>query len=95
MNKVAPRAYSVRRKLTSASGQRNECCACHEYFAKNKTFASHRIGKFGWNKVKNTRRCLTPDEMKAKGYTKNEDDYWITPATKDGAEYFKQLRAKT
>jgi len=75
--------------LTLASGQRCECCACHEYFNKNVTFEAHRVGSFG---AKNTRRCLTIEEMKRMGFTKTQDDYWLALISEKSKEYFKKRR---
>ena len=44
-----------RRKLR---GDRNQCCACDEYFNSSSAFDQHRTGSFN-----GTRRCLTVVEM--------------------------------
>jgi len=85
--KSPKKGLHIRRKLTPASGQRCECCACHEYFNKNYTFDAHRVGSFG---AKNTRRCLTVKEMEDRGFTKTQDDYWLAPITEKDKEYFKK-----
>lgn len=55
--------------------QRNQCQGCKQYFNSNKAFDKHRTGKHGVN-----RRCLTPEEMTAKGMLVNKDGFWITEA---------------
>ena len=55
------------------SGDRNQCQGCKEYFNSIKAFERHRIGEFGVD-----RRCRTPDEMIARGYSKNKYGFWIT-----------------
>ena len=53
--------------------QRNQCQGCKQYFNSNGAFDKHRTGKHGVD-----RRCMTPDEMIAKGMSKNKKDMWIT-----------------
>ena len=55
------------------SGQRNQCRGCNEYFKSNLAFDKHRTGNHGHD-----RRCLTIDEMLAKGMVKNARGFWIT-----------------
>ena len=55
--------------------QRNQCQGCKQYFNSNAAFDKHRVGKHGLN-----RRCLTPDEMTAKGMMVNHAGFWITEA---------------
>lgn len=55
------------------SGQRNQCQGCKQYFNSNTSFEVHRTGKHGVD-----RRCMTPDEMKAKGMLINKAGFWIT-----------------
>ena len=59
------------------TGNRNQCQACKEYFNSNSPFDKHRTGTYGVN-----RRCLTPDEMLAKGMLKNDAGFWITEKMK-------------
>lgn len=59
-------------KLT---GDRNQCQGCKEYFNSTFAFEKHRTGDFGKD-----RRCLTPDEMTAKGMSKNAAGFWISSA---------------
>lgn len=57
------------------SGDRNQCRGCGEFFNSTFAFDKHRTGDFGKN-----RRCLTPDEMRAKGMSKNAAGFWISAA---------------
>jgi hypothetical protein len=53
--------------------QRNQCQGCKQYFNSNTAFDWHRTGKYGVN-----RRCMTAEEMLAKGMSLNEAGFWIT-----------------
>lgn len=68
-------------KLT---GQRNQCRGCNEYFNSNYAFDKHRSGQHGHD-----RRCLTPNEMKAKGMSLNKSGFWIT-ASMTTADIFSE-----
>lgn len=57
------------------TGQRNQCRGCSQYFNSNTAFDKHRHGKVGHG-----RRCLTPEEMMAKGMSLNKAGFWITEA---------------
>ena len=52
------------------------CTICHETF--NGTYAGdmHRVGDHGVKTGPNRRRCLTVDEMEAKGMKRNRLGYW-------------------
>jgi hypothetical protein len=65
--------------MMKLTGSRNQCGACHQYFNSNSAFSQHRIGKHGED-----RRCLTPEEILAKGWTKNSAGFWIMEARPDG-----------
>lgn len=56
-------------KLT---GERNQCGACHQYFNSTSLFIKHRVGEHGKD-----RRCMTPAEMEAKGWKKNQAGFLI------------------
>jgi hypothetical protein len=60
-------------------GDRNQCPGCSEYFNSTHAFEKHRAGVFGVS-----RRCLTPDEMSAKGMAKNAAGFWIGSKMPDG-----------
>jgi hypothetical protein len=56
------------------TGNRNQCQGCKEYFNSNSPFDKHRTGTYGVN-----RRCLTPEEMIAKGmFEELLRGFWIT-----------------
>lgn len=57
-------------KLT---GQRNACPTCKLHFNGNAAFDKHRTGTFGID-----RRCMTIDEMTAKGMAQNATGWWVT-----------------
>lgn len=52
-------------------GDRNQCPACNEYFNSTHAFEKHRHGEYGID-----RRCLTADEMTAKGMHLGSDGFW-------------------
>jgi hypothetical protein len=47
---------------------------CGEYFNSTKAFDRHRTGAYALAQ----RRCLSPDEMRAKGMAKNAAGFWVT-----------------
>jgi hypothetical protein len=55
------------------TGQKNQCRGCSQYFNSNFAFDKHRVGNHGHN-----RRCLTTEEMIAKGMSLNKSGFWIT-----------------
>lgn len=57
-------------------GQRNQCGACREYFARNSGHAKHRVGSFS----EDTRRCLSVPEMEARGFTRAAGGFWRMPS---------------
>lgn len=60
---------STTRQLT---GARCRCPACGEHFNVVSTFDAHRTGGY------DARRCLTSDEMTARGWLRNDAGFWIT-----------------
>lgn len=48
---------------------------CCQSFASNYAGEKHRTGRYDAQ-----RRCLTPDELTAKGWTQDESGAWRTPA---------------
>jgi hypothetical protein len=62
----------------------NLCSGCNFNFASTSTHAAHRTGKF----ENGTRRCMTPEEMQARGWTKT-----IEPVTRyrEGKPYTDHL----
>jgi hypothetical protein len=53
------------------AGSRCQCTACNQYFNSTGTFDEHRIGPYS------NLRCLTTEQMTAKGWLVNEDGFWI------------------
>jgi len=49
---------------------------CGEHFNSTYAFDKHRTGP--WS----ARRCLSPDEMRAKGMVRNADGWWLSSASK-------------
>jgi hypothetical protein len=59
-------------KLT---GDRNQCQGCKTHFNSSFAFDKHRTGEHGKG-----RRCLSEDEMRAKGMCTNAAGFWISAA---------------
>lgn len=64
---------TLRFKVVGLTNDRNECPACDELFRSVSAFDKHRVGDYGKD-----RRCLTPEEMIAKGMAKNEAGFWVS-----------------
>ena len=47
-------------------GDRCRCRACGEYVNSTSAFDRHRVGAYDLTAPKHGRRCLTPDEMRAR-----------------------------
>lgn len=63
------------------TGRRCRCAACGDYFNSTSTFDRHRTGTFAPIGVwAHSRRCLAPDELQAKGWSRNEAGFWIERA---------------
>lgn len=66
-------------------GSRCQCAACGEFFSRPRAFDRHRVGSYAkQGEWRGDRRCLTPAEMMAKGWTRNPAGIWVTGAL-DGA----------
>jgi hypothetical protein len=50
-----------------------ECGECGQFFNTVNTFDMHRTGDYS----DGTRRCLTGDEMRARGWRVNPHGFWI------------------
>ena len=59
-------------------GNHNQCQGCKEYFNSTGAFDKHRTGKHGVD-----RRCMTTEEMIAKGFSLNAAGYWIASKMPD------------
>ena len=57
------------------SGNRCQCAACGEYFNSTSVFDRHRRGDYG--NPASPRRCLRPEEMEARGFSKNTKGFWV------------------
>jgi hypothetical protein len=55
------------------TGQRSLCRSCGLYFKSTAGFDKHRTGTHGVD-----RRCMTEDEMRAKGMARNGAGLWVT-----------------
>ncbi len=53
-------------------GKRCQCSACEQGFNRESTFNKHRVGVIGVD-----RRCLTVEEMKDRGWRKNDLGFWL------------------
>ncbi|MGQ0834974.1 MAG: FDXHR family putative zinc-binding protein [Gammaproteobacteria bacterium] len=54
------------------TGNRCRCSACGQHFNSVTVFDRHRTGSWP------DRRCLSPAEMSAKGWLRNDASFWIT-----------------
>jgi hypothetical protein len=65
------------------------CPECHQTFTGTSAGDKHRTGKHHIDKGSDRRRCMTVDEMTAKGMTQNVRGVWgsggRSPWSKDGA----------
>lgn len=52
-------------------GDRNQCAGCDELFNSTHAFEKHRTGEHGKD-----RRCMTRDEMLARGMVLGADGFW-------------------
>lgn len=80
---------------------KSTCGGCGQVFASIAAFDTHRTGSFGepiYRSSQNghsqhvcgytahTRRCLSEEEMQAKGMSRNERGWWMLPALLKGEE---------
>lgn len=60
------------------SGNRCACPTCGELFSRQRAFDRHRVGSYAKpGEYQHSRRCLTPDEMAARGWQINAAGFWI------------------
>lgn len=57
--------------MKTLTGDRNQCPTCKEYFNSTSAFDKHRTGDHGKD-----RRCITKDQMEAKGMILGSDGFW-------------------
>jgi len=50
-----------------------QCTECKHFFKSTFAFDKHRAGTHGAD-----RRCMSEDEMRAKGMDRNQAGYWIS-----------------
>ncbi len=65
------------------------CSQCHESFTSDWVFEHHRVGAY---EPRDQRRCLTPDEMTAKGWVQRST-FWGEPSANAPSHWGR--RAKT
>lgn len=65
-------------KKTITGHKAEHCPECHETSTRTKAGDKHRVGQPGVSEGPDRRRCLTPDEMRAKGMKSNKQGYWTT-----------------
>lgn len=63
--------------MNALSGKRCECAACGERFNSVSTFDRHRSGRLDHGEP---RRCATPAELSARGWSRNARGFWIERA---------------
>lgn len=62
------------RTTLTLRGDRNQCPGCGQLFNSTHAFELHRIGPH----ENNGRRCLTPNEMHAKGMRTVAGGWWVS-----------------
>lgn len=55
------------------NGDHNQCAGCGQYFNSSNAFDKHRTGEHAGG----NRRCLTADEMTARGMALNKTGWWV------------------
>lgn len=65
---------SISRRILA--GDHNQCPGCGEHFNSSSAFDRHRYGKHAGNLCK----CLTVDQMTAKGMVVDSGGWWIRSA---------------
>jgi hypothetical protein len=58
-------------------GDRCVCGGCGELFNSTYAHAKHRVGPYSPINKPETRRCLSVDQMLAKGMSRNSAGFWI------------------
>lgn len=75
------------RKAVKLRGKVSLCRTCGEVFTTPSTFDRHRVGKHDISAPHYGRRCLTPAEMLAGGFAKNQKDRWYRVNTRPARAY--------
>lgn len=73
------------------TGNRCKCPHCGEFFNSLSTFDRHRAGN--WENRGANRHCLRPEQLTAKGWSKNEAGFWVE-RRHDGVERVRQYRMR-
>lgn len=69
-----------------------KCPSCGKEFKSVSGFDGHRVGKY----IPDTRRCLTENELKSKGWYKDNRGWWRMPGHKpERFRIFKISQEKT
>src|SRR5688572_22197191 len=67
------------------TGCRCQCPVCGDYFGNVVGFDRHRVGAFSMpGEFAHERRCLTPAELDACGWVRNERGFWLRPCAQRG-----------
>ena len=61
-------------------GDHCRCSGCNELFNSTAAHAKHRVGPYAPINNTSTRKCLTPEQMRAKGMVRNAGGWWTTGA---------------
>jgi putative DNA primase/helicase len=69
----AERERQLAQQSRRLSGDRCKCSVCGTYFNSTAAFDEHRTGPHGKG-----RRCMTSNEMEARGMRLSADDWWLT-----------------
>ena len=63
------------------TASRCQCGGCGELFNSTSIFDLHRTGTYAKpGEMRGNRRCMTPAEMTARGYSHNAAGFWIREA---------------
>lgn len=72
-----PQTFRQTIKSYKLVGEINQCPSCNLYFNSNTAFSFHRTGPHS------SRKCLTEEEMSAKGMVLSARDLWCKEAASD------------
>lgn len=68
-------AHNLYDPMLPHGSDRCRCSVCGLYFRRTSTFDAHRIGRPGTP----ARRCLSSDELAARGWSRDSLGYWRRP----------------
>ena len=70
----------------------NLCDNCAKHFRSVSAFDRHRTGEYAKSGQRNgTRRCMTTEEMQAKGMVQNVRGAWMAAPREDDRRFFDRL----